>query len=87
MLRNEPIRRPDTTPMGSLECAEIYETAEWQSHKDKSGARYRKSRLQRPGKFRSGVRKAWKRKSRWIFEKDLDSRSMALNRGHLLEQL
>ncbi|KAJ3645767.1 hypothetical protein Zmor_023400 [Zophobas morio] len=48
-------------------------TAERRAHKDRSGAGYRKSR--------SGVQGSLEAESRWMFVKDLDRRSMGLNRG------
>ncbi|KAJ3666738.1 hypothetical protein Zmor_002170 [Zophobas morio] len=47
-------------------------TAERRTHKDKSGTGYRKSR--------SGVQGSHEAESRWMFVKDLDQRSMGLNR-------
>ena len=79
MLRNKSIRRPGTTPMGSGAFFYGDNDASWmtsprqRSHKDKPRAGYRKSR--------SGVQGNLEAESRWIFEKDLDRRSMGLNRG------
>ncbi|KAJ3650135.1 hypothetical protein Zmor_021843 [Zophobas morio] len=66
LLRNKPIRRPDTTPMGFLEAllvctamrgdSSLVTAAGRRSHKDKPGAGCRKSRLRGPEKPRSGIR-------------------------------
>ncbi|KAJ3665827.1 hypothetical protein Zmor_001297 [Zophobas morio] len=52
-------------------------TAERRAHKNRSGAGYRKSR--------SGVQGSLEAESRWMFVKDLDRRSMGLNRGNRRE--
>ena len=60
-LRNKSIRRPGTTPMGFLVCAAMMgdsssvTAAGRGSHKDKSGADYRKTQLRGPEKLRSGA--------------------------------